>query len=228
MKPALKKVFWLALCFLQAGALSASPLKNPKRMVQSQTVDLKPLFTWWTTHAGERPLRSWVQITGKVVGTNGWGWIVEAHVTAADTASEDGGKRTRPAEGKIVLKNPPVAEMTEFVQSHAQMDSMTERVKALSTQLETSTEKVKELNARDNALRQRHSRSRPLEQDLKKWRAVEKKDKEQLQVANKQLDELKKKFSGPSGSAYNLDCFALETSERNAGMDVYDHGAPTF
>jgi hypothetical protein len=225
MKPVLRKGFWLTLCLLQACSLAASPLKNPKRMVQGQTVDLKPLFIWWTTHAGERPLKSWVHLTGTVVGTNGWGWVVDAHIEATEKASEDNGKNQTPAQGKIVLKNPPTVELAEFVQSHAQIHSLTEKVKVLSRQVETSTEKVKELNAQDQALRKRHSRSRPLEQDLKKWRAVEKNNKEQLQTANKQLDELKKKFPGSADSAYQLDCFALETGERNGEIAVYDHGS---
>ena len=29
--------------------LQANPIKDPKRVVNAQTVDLKPLFAWWNT-----------------------------------------------------------------------------------------------------------------------------------------------------------------------------------
>jgi len=228
MRFALSKFFCAAVCLSAALTTSATPLKSPKRMVQGQTVDLKPLFTWWSSHAGDRPLASWVHITGKVIGTNGFGWVVDAHVEDSVKGSDETDKNKTPADGKIVLKNPPVSEMTEFVQSHARLRALTEKVKERSKQVETAAEKVKQLNAQDETLRKRHARSRPLEQDLKYWRATEKTEKAQLQTENKQLDELKKKYPGPVDAAYQLDCFALETGQKNGAMAVYDHGAPAY
>jgi hypothetical protein len=228
MNSALVKIVCIAVWVFAALTTSATPLKTPRRMVQGRTVDLKPLFTWWASHAGDRPLASWVHINGKVIGTNGFGWIVEGQVEGSAKGSDESEKTKSSADGKLVLKNPPITEMAEFAQSHAQLRSLTDKVKQLSKQVETASEKVKQLNALDQTARKRRARSRAVEQDLRNWRATEKNDREQLQSENKQLDELKKKFPGPVDATYQLDCFALETGEKNGAMAVYDHGAPAY
>src|SRR5437667_7193782 len=68
----------IVLCAVVALVIShtieANPLENPRRMVGGNTVDLSPLFRWWSKHDGERPLNAWVHVTGSVIGTNAWGW----------------------------------------------------------------------------------------------------------------------------------------------------------
>lgn len=226
MKPALKIIFGVTGCLFLAIAVGGTPLKAPKRMVQGQTVDLKPLFTWWKSRAGDQPLTAWSHITGKIVGTNGFGWIINAHVESSQKSLGEDDKPSGPFDGNIVLKNPPVSELAEFNIAHARLKALTESVKALTKRADAATEKVKELNAQDQSLRKRHARSRSVEQELKNWRATEKNEKTQLQAENKELAELKKKTQGPADGTYELDCFALQTREKNGSLPVYDHGTP--
>ena len=93
----------------------ANPLKGPRRTIDQHIVDLHPLFQWWTNRAGERPLEAWVHITGHIVGTNSWGWVLTAHIEEAVHAK---GEATDRSAGKIaaniILKNPPRADQAEF------------------------------------------------------------------------------------------------------------------
>src|SRR5258708_256074 len=79
---------------LLAGSSPASPMKNPQRWVGEQKIDLTPLFQWWAKHAGERPLTAWIHVTGSIVQTNAWGWVVNARVQgfSTDDKSRSSGK----------------------------------------------------------------------------------------------------------------------------------------
>src|SRR5437588_8650738 len=84
------KILIFALLVLSLGSSLAGPLQNPKRVVNGQTVDLNPLFQWWSKHNGYRPLAAWVHITGSIAGTNGVGWIVAGKIEKSPVHATDG------------------------------------------------------------------------------------------------------------------------------------------
>src|ERR1041385_5018948 len=88
---ALLLVVFLSGCFLVLSAAfepaQANPLKSPRRTINQYVVDLNPLFRWWTNRAGARPLEAWVHITGQIVGTNAWGWVLHAHIGESGRAN---------------------------------------------------------------------------------------------------------------------------------------------
>jgi hypothetical protein len=63
-----------------AGVLCASPARYPKCAIAGQPVNLLPLMEWWSQRVGPRPLSAWVHATGRIVGTNAYGWTVEGSV----------------------------------------------------------------------------------------------------------------------------------------------------
>ena len=66
----------LVACLVGFGGLvccgfgAADPCNSPKRMIGGGTVDLQPLFEWWSNQKeGKRPLPKWKHVRGSVVHT---------------------------------------------------------------------------------------------------------------------------------------------------------------
>src|SRR5437867_6204258 len=139
----------------------ASPLKNSKRMVSGQTIDLTPLFGWWSKHDGERPLQAWVHLTGSVVGTNAWGWILEANLEDSPSRTKSGSaeKPVRAGQQKIILKNPPVIEGAEFYRLIAQRNGLAAERQRISAQITQAADQVQELSTQQKVNRKHGVRS---------------------------------------------------------------------
>src|SRR5947208_12843303 len=116
------KYFWWIIAFMLPCAIYSSSLKDPRRMVNAQTVDLAPLFRWWTNHDGERPLSAWVRVTGTVVGTNTWGWLLLAHVQ--EPPNREQGPAKRDEQTRILLRNPPMEDCAEFQRLISELKSL--------------------------------------------------------------------------------------------------------
>src|SRR6516164_706793 len=104
------------LLSLAGGRTAANPLKEPSRIIGEGRVDLRPLFQWWTNRTGPRPLKSWVHLTGLVVGTNSWGWVIEGVAEHSEQA---------PGQAKFILQHPPWGELIQFGQIKSQVDALT-------------------------------------------------------------------------------------------------------
>lgn len=98
----------------------ADPYEHPVRVVSGTKLDLTPLFNWKKGRRGgaggaskARPFPAWGSVQGSVAKASGLGWEVEGSFEGAD------GKMHR---GKVLLKNPPVAELAEHQRLQAQLE----------------------------------------------------------------------------------------------------------
>ena len=187
---------------------SASPVRDPKRTVNEQTVDLTPLFHWWNNHEGERPLKAWVHITGHVVTATAWGWTLNAHAEHFGEKKDSGEK-----EIKIMLKNPPVQEQAQFAQLKAQIETLNEERARFSTQAATAAGHAKDYS------HQRHGYAVGAAYHHQETAA-----KEQIKHIDEQLKAINAKLAAfPDRDKYAVDCFALHTGQYVNGLPIYDH-----
>jgi hypothetical protein len=212
-------VFWICLLTVAVSrCFGGNPLKAPRRVVEGQTVDLGPLFHWWTNHSGSRPLTAWVHLTGSIVGTNTYGWTLEAHVESSGEAGEknssvkSAGGRTR-----VILKNPPRQDQADFENLAQQLKELTGQHQRLSAQ--ETADKGRESNI--SSQRRGRSRSRALAQE----KQVVSQEESQLKSLDKEIQEVRAKLASyPNSETYVVDCLALETGHEHAGVLMYDHG----
>lgn len=98
-------------CILCCGFGTADPCNAPKRMVAGRTVDLQPLFEWWSSQReGKRPLPKWKHVRGSIVGQTGFGWIIS-------------GEAEGESQMRFLLKNPPRERLQRFEDLHRQLPS---------------------------------------------------------------------------------------------------------
>src|SRR6266496_559819 len=130
-------IFWSALIWNSCGSARADALKYPKRMVNGQTIDLTPLFRWSAKPESDRPLTSWVHITGAVVGSNTYGWIIEAQIAPpASQGSSAARKHPQGAPHEILLRNPPMSDRADFDALLAQHKALTATHDDISSEVE--------------------------------------------------------------------------------------------
>ena len=208
---------WLAIC-----AVQANPLKDPKRLIAGQTVDLEPLFRWWTNRHGDRPLYAWAHLTGAVVATNGWGWTVEGRLDPPATRGRAAAKARASANGqvKLALRHPPVSELEQFSEVAAQSKALHDQSQVLSNALSAAAMRLRELGPNSQ-------HSRPLAVQIRQLRLVENQAKAQLASLRPQLADCRAKLAAfPDATKYVVDCLALDMGEEVNGLPIYDYGLP--
>ena len=221
------KLCWVAAVFVSAVTSSpANPAHDAHRVVNGQAVDLQPLIKWWTNRAGSRPLSGWPHVTGTVVGTNAWGWVVEANVEHTTRSDDSDLGFSSGGPGKVLLRNPPVQERAEFERLSAQLKELTRERSQIANQQTEAKSREDAINREQKADRRQGYRNRELAVEGRQVKQVEHQAQAQLSPIDKQIQDLKKKLSAyPSSDHYELDCFALDTGQQYSGMPVYDHGA---
>ena len=199
-------------------ALQASPLKASRRVVNGQSVDLAPLFSWWTNHSGMRPLTAWVHVTGSVVATNGLNWVLRANVESSgreekEAAGSAGGEK------RILLRTPPHWDRAEFERLQAQLGPLKdERAKVAA--VETRTKGQSKASNSNRIYRSPRSRARAAQAQETQQEA-----KAELDRLDKQIKAVEAKLAAyPSRNHYQVDCFALDTGQDQGGLPVYEHG----
>lgn len=214
-----------ALACIASFSLQASPLRDPKRSVNGQTVDLNPLFRWWAKHAGARPLTSWVHVTGSVIGTNAWGWTLEAHVESSKPRKNEASNPSDDGKLRIILQHPPAYEFAEFENLKAQIKSLDDQHNQLSARAAQAQARAQELADEQSASRARGLRARGLSQQEREWKQADNEAKDQLKTIDKQLQELRAKLAAyPDPAKYSVDTFALDLGQEYSGVPMYDHG----
>lgn len=216
------------LALIAAQQLSANPLKSPRRLINNQTVDLSALFRWWTNHTGTRPLTGWVHITGPIVGTNSWGWIVEAKPEGPNHSAKprDSAETARDQTGKLLLAHPPLEDLVEFQRLKAELDALNQNHKQLLEQ-ETQAKIRSEALAKQTGNVSHHSaEARELSQETRQLNLISQRAGGELKLLDPRIRTLKEKLSlYPSSERYLVDCFALDTGRQTQGLTVYDHGS---
>jgi hypothetical protein len=213
---------WLCafLALVVACDLEASPVRYPKRAVNEQTVDLTPLFHWWTNKSGSRPLRLWAHVTGSVIGTNSWGWELEAQ---SDQPHQSGSKgtqlQTSETGAHLILKNPPASEKGEFERLSAQLAALKDRRPHLTQEQSQAKAQASMVAHSGEPARVRNLKTREA-------RFVEAEAGREIKTVDASIAELKKKLAGyPNTQQYEVDCFAFFTGQEFRGMPVYDFGS---
>jgi hypothetical protein len=211
----------LALCSLQA-----SPLKAPRRLVNGQLVELKPLFTWWTNHSGPRPLAAWVHLTGPVTGTNSLGWIIDANIEATASRSKaSAADAVGKGREKVVLQRPPVDDLVEFERLTADLKNLNQERGGVSNEETQAKSQQQTVGSQRTQFRYNRANSRLLAQEEQQLRHIDDQAKAQLKLLDQQIQALKSRLAGfPSQDHYEVDCFALEESRSYEHMPLYDHG----
>jgi hypothetical protein len=211
----------LALAPLPASR--ASPLRDPKRVVEGQVVDLTPLFHWWAKQDGDRPLKAWAHVTGAVVGTNAWGWIIDAHVERALPAS--GGDSDAPKQAKIILRHPPAAEFGEFETLAAQLKDLNDQHAKLSADAAQATKRSQDAASKQTANNVSVRRAARLQQEARQSNQTASEDEAQLKTLDQQIKEVKEKLVAfPSATKYSVDSFALDLKQQADGMPLFERG----
>ncbi len=212
---------WLSGCLAQSFicAVQANPVRDSKRVVNERTVDLTPLFHWWTNHTGARPLHAWAHLTGTVVATNALGWEIEGHSdTSRHTTGAASQSQTHASENRLLLRNPPAAEKGDFEKLSAQLKELNRQRSQLATQ---------QTNAKNQANTLAHSapRTRLRNAELRQANAVQSEAGRELRSVDAAIAALKKKLAAyPNTDHYVLDGFGLDTGEQVRGLPVYDYG----
>lgn len=209
-------------------ALPASPLRAPHRLVNGQTVDLNPLFKWWTNHSGPRPLTGWVHVTGAIVGTNSWGWVVQR--TAPST---NGRKKNReeesPAEkapAKVLLLHPPLQDLADFERLKTQLEDLNRSRAQLAGQETQAKNQAQAVEKEQKNAGRHYSQARALGQEAKQLNQVSDQARNQIKVLDTEIHSLKNKLAlYPNPDRYLIDCLALDTNQEAQGIPVYDHGS---
>jgi len=201
---------------------SASPVKNPRREVDNQIVNLSPLLHWWTNHAGVRPLTAWVHVTGNIVGTNTYGWIVDASVEASHRPGQDETAGGGGGQKRIVLSHPPLQDRAAFEGTAAQLKSLEDQ-RTQANALETQANNYIHPGG-GNAVRP-HFALKTL--DLREAKAVQQQAAAQVRELDKQIKDLKASMAASWANAqhYEVDCFALDTGRDQNRLPLYEHGA---
>jgi len=203
----------------------ANPLKDQERWIGPEKVDLAPLFKWWSKRSGERPLVSWIHVTGSIVSTNTWSWVIEARIEN----SSNHGKNQPPAtqqSNRIILKNPPVGEWAEFQNLTARQLWLNSQRQILSSRTNEAAERAQILSAQQKADRHEHVHPPPaLAVEYKKWKQIQKEAEQRLKQIDQQIKDLKPRLAAyPDAESYVIDCFALKGGETFKDLPVYDYG----
>jgi hypothetical protein len=201
-------------------ALHANPLKDPKRLISGQEVDLDPLFRWWTNHQGSRPLYAWAHVTGTIVATNSWGWTIEAHLDPAPAHGKGAKTASAGARLKIALKHPPTYELQSYAQLADECRALADQSLALSNEIQTASSRLRAIGSNPQ-------RSRLLAAQARQLRQIEGQDKALLRNIRPVLADCRSRlaaFSDPS--KYTVDCLALEMRDVMYGLPLYDYGVP--
>jgi hypothetical protein len=206
----------------------ANPLKDPKRSVNERTVDLSPLFNWWTNHNGTRPLVAWVQVTGSVVGTNSGSWIIEAKLErTARNIEASRVKDSAPGEQiRVMLKHPPLQDRATF-------EKLSQQLKALNAQRTTLAAGEAAAKTRRQAIADEETlnraygiRTRGLAAESRQMQQAWAQVSAQIKVLDQQIQGIKRLLSAyPETDQYVVDCFALDLGQEMDRIPVFDYGS---
>jgi hypothetical protein len=220
----LKAACVAALAILWIAGAQADPAKSPKRMINGQTVDLSPLFRWWTDHNGARPLTAWVHLTGTVVATNAYGWVIRGTVETVRPGATNSEPSAVPIS--VVLKNPPVEDMTEFEQLSDQAKTLKAEKDNLSAQAGAAAERSEGIAQQQQGMGQQGKAYRQMSGERQALNQQENQASDQAKDLDEQLRQVQLRLASyPNPNNYVLDCVALSTGLAVSGMLLYDHGA---
>ena len=233
----------LLFLWLTAGSLSAQTnqtlacCRHPVRIFGDHaTVNLTPLFRWWTQHehsdqlsAGgggadpSRPLAAWHRITGTKAGELEYSWFVDAVIYTSP------GTRTN---ARIILKNPPVAEAGQLATLKSELaaagqqianDQRTYQADVKAAQKATARAQT---GSRSNSNRTRQNAANYTQQAAQENAAAAAAQNEQKQLEQASMAGKNQLAAIPVVKGkYQIDWFAMAAGRNKDGVPIYDVGA---
>jgi hypothetical protein len=212
-----------------------SPLccRSPVRGIRNASVNLTPLFQWWTNHQSSgattiisldspRPLAAWKRIVGTKSTELELCWVVDADIFANPSTSTN---------ARIILQNPPVQEAQQY-------DSLKSLIPQYSLQITNAQKAYQEhlkAEQRDQARANHYlqywnwfprAAGESYLQQANRERAAASAAQNEEREAQQAVDLAEKELSAiPSSQGdYLIDCFALDTGKTYKGLAVYDVG----
>lgn len=234
------------LIFLLSAVLSVSAQTNqnpaccryPLRVFGNQkTVNLTPLFHWWTQHQPatnhvisadaapepDRPLAAWQRVTGFKVSELENAWLVDAMIFTSPTAR---------SSARIILKNPPVTEEQTYYNLKSELAAATLQITNDQRTYLADTKAAQKAENRAQASARSTSKLGP--DNYRYYMAQAANDRDAATAAlndQKQLEATRalaqKQFAAipASNGKYRLDLFALAAGQSKDGVPIYDLGA---
>jgi hypothetical protein len=121
---------------------------------------------------------------------------------------------------RIVLKHPPLPELSDFNDLTAQLQALAAERDAASNQLHAFQAHIRQLNSVG-----RRSRAQAL--DLKQSKQAESQAKTLLASLGQQIKDCQNRLAAfPNSKKYSIDCLALDTGWLSGGLFVFDCGSP--
>jgi hypothetical protein len=201
-------------------------LRYPLRVVGGHGVNLTPLFTWWTNSskadehhvAAERPLASWVRITGLPPGAGRAPWVMDADVYWPTGGVE---------HAKIALRHPPESDRQKFNELKRDEGLLTQRYGSLVATLRKSLRQTRDYNEAAKLNRTAGHEARAQQSDdagtasLRQYVAAS----SSLVDVGRALERVRAALKAfPPGDVYRLDFIALATAEKHQGLTLFDCG----
>ena len=208
---------------------------------QNQTVDLSPLFQWWSSHGGQnddqpapnlnfpdpsRPLTAWKRITGIKTAEYDYGWVVDAEISISPTS------RTNEW---IILRHPPAAEEAQYYNLQAQIAQFREQIAHDMRTREMDLKDAERVQERANRDEKSFSKSvrnyygTDLKDEAKRYRNAADAALNDQKQSEQTLGQAQELFNSlPNArNQYVLDCFALEVGRNSKGQRIFDAGLAT-
>lgn len=204
------------------------------------TVDLEPLFRWWTqqelanrtatnqesiAEAGapqERPLSAWQRIAGVKVSELEYSWVVDAAIYTSPTT------RTN---ARIILENPPAAEEQNFYNLKGALAAATQQITNDQVTYQADIRAAKRADARAQAInRFRSGKDRLNAGVYLQWAARDQRaalaaldEQKRLEAACRPAEKEYNAIPAVDGR-YKIDWFALAVGRSKQGVPIYDLG----
>jgi hypothetical protein len=228
-----------------AGAQTNNPgwpdCRNPVRVLGARgTVDLTPLFEWWTQQAAvtndvaavsgtnarpqaSRPLSAWFRITGTKVEAVEDSWVVDAVIYSSPTKF---------TSARIILSDPPVLEEQRFNTLQSQLADLDRRIAearngyVADTNAEAQAQTMVDLNHRvwgKPAARSAALNSR-IETQKRAAASTATKLLDQLRTEREQVEIQLRSIPSVNG-VYQVDWFAMLLGHNRQGLLIFDLGS---
>ena len=243
----MKIASFILLLFIAVGASAQTDrddrgwriCRYPVRLFAKGTVNLTPLFQWWTHQpsettnaaansdtnspsASDRPMAAWYRIQGTPRAVTGASWLVEARVYTSPTDFTN---------TWVLLNRPPVEEKQAYDLLVAQIAQIDEQIVNTQNAYNASTNSA--ALAREDALRYRSSNTKVAGDGYRAYSALaaqqhnaaadNRKQLAELEAARKQLEAQLKATPHDNGS-FLVDWFAMNVGTNKQGMAIYDLG----
>jgi len=199
-----------------------------RRFVLGKEVDIAPLIKWRAKQRGNRPLPAWHYMTGKIVETPPYEWVMEVQI--------EGEEDTR----KIILRHPPEWARSEFYRIKAEHARLLAEANTTAANVNTALESKAEarLNAseidtperlRTVKDRQAHETKRQAQKEFGKAAAAADSAVEFESAASRRLRQFDQR-GYDLREDFKFFGYALRTGEvaRSERLPVFDHGVFLF